>query len=69
MKKKTQYSIFNIQNPISAARRVRRVSLFGAGTPPCRVLHRSGFTLVEVLASMAVLIVLILALTRMFMEA
>lgn len=69
MKKKTQYSMFNIQNPISAARRVRRVSLFGVGTPPCRVLHRSGFTLVEVLASMAVLIVLILALTRMFMEA
>ena len=36
----------------------------GAGTPSC-----GGFTLIEVLASMAVLVVLILALTRMFMEA
>ena len=32
-------------------------------------LGRGGFTLIEVLASMAVLVVLILALTRMFMEA
>ena len=34
-----------------------------------RFRTRGGFTLVEVLASMAVLVVLILALTRMFMEA
>lgn len=34
-----------------------------------RRLGRGGFTLIEVLASMAVLVVLILALTRMFMEA
>ncbi len=31
--------------------------------------RKSGFTLIEVLASMAVLVVLMLALTRMFMEA
>ena len=36
-----------------------------SGGPPCR----RGFTLIEVLASMAVLVVLILALTRMFVEA
>ena len=34
-----------------------------------RRLRMGGFTLIEVLASMAVLVVLILALTRMFVEA
>jgi len=43
----------------------RRVSIFGAGTTSCR----NAFTLIEVLVSMAVLIVLILALTRMFVAA
>ena len=59
-----------VQDPMAAgnrtaARRGRRVSIFGAGTPSCR----NGFPLVEVLASMAVLVVLILALTRMFVMA
>lgn len=35
----------------------------------CTVKNARGFTLIEVLASMAVLVVLILALTRMFVEA
>ncbi len=42
------------------------------GTPrasAARVGHRQGFTLIEVLAAMAVLVILVLALTRMFMEA
>ena len=43
-----------------------RVSVFGAGAPPRRVC---GFTLIEVLAAMAVLVILVLALTRMFVEA
>lgn len=36
--------------------------------PPLRVSGRSAFTLIEVLASMAVLVILVLALTRVFVE-
>lgn len=50
---KTQYPISNIQSSRSKC---------GKGI-------RRGFTLIEVLAAMAVLVILVLALTRMFVEA
>ena len=50
---KTQHPIFNIQSSISK----------------CGKGPRRGFTLIEVLAAMAVLVILVLALTRMFVEA
>lgn len=56
----------------TAARRGRRASIGGAGTPSCRnafIPRIAGFTLIEVLAAMAVLVVLILALTRMFVSS
>ena len=71
MKKENQDPMSTNQHPISngsqrtAARRGRRVSIFGAGAPS----RRAAFTLIEVLAAMAVLVILILALTRMFVEA
>ena len=37
--------------------------------PASRSCSRIGFTLIEVLAAMAVLVLLVLALTRMFVEA
>ena len=50
---KTQHPIFNLQSSISK----------------CGKGPRRGFTLIEVLAAMAVLVILVLALTRMFVEA
>ena len=71
MKREFQYPMSNVQCPMfkengqTAARRGRRVPTFEAGATP----RRNAFTLIEVLAAMAVLVVLVLALTRMFMEA
>ena len=53
-----------IQNPGFGIQN-RRAS-FSAGR---RASMTSGFTLIEVLAAMAVLVILVLALTRMFMES
>jgi prepilin-type N-terminal cleavage/methylation domain-containing protein len=60
MKTAFQYPMSNIQHPISKGNSpwTRRL------VPP-----RAGFTLVEVLAAMAVLVVLVMALTRMFVQA
>lgn len=59
-KGKFQYSIFNIQfSAFKGSRRTARGLV-----PPT-----AGFTLIEILAAMAVLVVLVLALTRMFVEA
>ena len=62
MYQKQQYPMSNIQQPMTkgsqtVARRGRRVS------------GKSAFTLIEVLAAMAVLVILVLALTRMFVES
>lgn len=53
MKNSVQYPMSNVQYPMSKGSR-----------RPAR-----GFTLIEILAAMAVLVVLVLALTRMFVEA
>ena len=54
MNQNRHYPMSNIQSPMFKG---------------SRRIARSAFTLIEVLASMAVLVILILALTRMFMEA
>ena len=58
----------NSRTAPGSARRATPGRVVGRGCTPGGIL-RAGFTLIEVLASMAVLVILILALTRMFMEA
>ena len=75
-----EYPMSNVQYPMikgksrtmpGSTRRAAAGSVVGRGVDPAwrRTGRRSGFTLIEVLAAMAVLVVLVLALTRMFMEA
>jgi len=73
MNKKFQRSMFkeNGRTIPGSTRRAVTGAVAGQGVDPVRrrTGRRSGFTLIEVLAAMAVLVVLVLALTRMFMEA
>jgi prepilin-type N-terminal cleavage/methylation domain-containing protein len=85
MKKEIQYPMADIQHPaikrngqsafgsllraavgyVVAGRGVDPAIQNGSGARPCQ----KGFTLIEVLAAMAVLVILVLALTRMFVSA
>ena len=82
MREEEQYPMSNIQYPMikgnsrtapGSARRATEggSSIVGRGGDPAvgAPLRRAAFTLIEILASMAVLVILVLALTRMFVSA
>jgi prepilin-type N-terminal cleavage/methylation domain-containing protein len=80
MKKEIQYPMSNIQKPMAngeipppaQGRPTKAAAGVGRGCIPGAVRvagRRRAFTLIEVLAAMAVLVILVLALTRMFVEA